>query len=99
MNNKKSEELAQNLLIKVNENPNQGVCSISEHFRKGWKTGMDVIDNIETSIDDNAAYDSITVVKKDTKEIVLEIKGQKALLLNTLAEALISYLNIKITRT
>lgn len=98
MDNQKRKQLAENLLIKVGENPNEGACSISEHFREGWKTGIDVIDNIETSIDDNAPYDSITVVKKDTKEVVLEIKGQKALLLNILAEGLISYLEIKITR-
>lgn len=90
--------LSSNLLITVNDNSRQGACSITDWFKDSWKTGIGVIDQIDTKINDNAISDGIVVTTKDTKEVVLEIKGQRALLLNTLSEGLISLLEIKITR-
>lgn len=95
---KQVKRLSENLVIKVNENPNQGVCSITENFKEGFNTGIEFIDNIEVEFNNNAKFDGIGVYTKNTKETVLYVEGQKALLLNIVAEGLIDYLGIEITK-
>ncbi len=85
-----------NLKIIVSSNNNVGTCSIADHFRKKWHTGLKQIDEIPTIINDYADEDSITVTD-DGKE-VYKLQGQQALLLGHLSDFLIKYLNIKVTR-
>lgn len=86
-----------NLRITVNDNPNQGPCSITDHFKENWRTGITEIDTIETQLNPNAEADGIFVTEKDTGNVVFELQGQKALLLNELADALIQLLKIQIS--
>lgn len=92
------QEKANNIEITVNDNPNQGACNIVEHFKDEWGTSGQEIDSIKTTFNDDAYEDGITVTEKDTGNVIIQLKGQRALLLATLKEALILYLGIKVTK-
>ena len=98
MTEQEQEQLAQNLRIEVYENKDLGVCPISAHFQTNWKTGITIIDGIETTINDDAAFDGIKVVNKTTGNSLFYLEGQKALLLDDLAEYLIAKLELVIRK-
>lgn len=87
-----------NLKISVFDNQNQGVCAIADHFEENWKTGIKQIDEIETFVDRDADADGIQVIDKTTGEVVFELEGQKALLLNELSLGLQNILGIEVTK-
>ncbi len=84
------------LLITVNNNDHIGTCSIADHFREKWHTGLKQIDEIPTIINDYADDDSITVT--DNGKEVYKLQGQQALLLGHLSDFLVEYLNIKVKK-
>lgn len=96
MYSQEQQEKADKLLITVQDNPNQGACSITEHFEEAWKSGIPLIDNIKTNIENDSFEDLITVQDGDG-EVIFMLRGQKGLWLSQLQSFLISYLEIKIS--
>lgn len=83
------------LLIKVFDNPKEGVCSVSEHFKKEFKTGITQIDNIRVDYEiSDLINDKIQILKG--KDLIFELKGQDCLVLSKISVFLKEYLNIKI---
>lgn len=90
---------SENYVIEVHENPEEGICPITDAFKEGdWKTGLDIIDDIDVHLIEDAKYDALKFIEKESGEVKLEIKGQKALLLNLFAQGLIEFFGIKITK-
>lgn len=79
---------AKNLRIEVYDNKDIGVCSIKDHFKENWHTGIPQIDNIESIITTNSSFDGIKLVEVETNEVLFELKGQEALRLDLLDAAI-----------